>query len=135
MKEHQHIEWKEAWRDEHLKWISGFANAEGGALVINRNDKGMAVGVPDARKLLVDLPNKVRDLLGIMVDVNLRTGAGREYLEIAVPPYPNPISFRGECITTAAAAPTRRSRVRRWIAFCCASRAVIGMARRCRASV
>ena len=24
MKEHQHIEWKESWRDECLKWICGF---------------------------------------------------------------------------------------------------------------
>ena len=96
MKEHQHVEWKESWRDECLKWISGFANAEGGVLVIGRNDKGKVVGVPDAKKLLVDLPNKVRDLLGVMVDVNLRASAGRDYLEIAVPAYPNPISLRGE---------------------------------------
>ncbi len=26
-KENQHIEWKEYWRDEYLKWICGFANA------------------------------------------------------------------------------------------------------------
>jgi ATP-dependent DNA helicase RecG len=42
------------------------------------------------------LPNKIRDLLGIMVDVNLCSEAGREYIEIAVPVYPNPISYRGE---------------------------------------
>ena len=30
MKEHQHIEWKEFWRDEYLRWICGFANAQGG---------------------------------------------------------------------------------------------------------
>ena len=34
MKENQHIEWKESWRDEYLKWISGFANAEGAVFVI-----------------------------------------------------------------------------------------------------
>jgi ATP-dependent DNA helicase RecG len=45
MKETQHIEWKESWRDDYLKWICGFANAEGGVLVIGRNDKGIAVGV------------------------------------------------------------------------------------------
>ncbi len=44
MKETQHIEWKESWRDEYLRWICGFANAEGGVLVIGRNDKGEAVG-------------------------------------------------------------------------------------------
>lgn len=52
--EHQHIEWKESWRDDYLKWICAFANAEGGTLVIGRNDRGQAVGVPNARKLLED---------------------------------------------------------------------------------
>jgi ATP-dependent DNA helicase RecG len=96
MKEHQHVEWKESWRDEYLKWVSGFANAEGGVLVIGRNDKGKVVGVPDAKKLLIDLPNKVRDLLGIMVDVNLVKEAGKELVEIRVEPYPSPISYKGE---------------------------------------
>jgi ATP-dependent DNA helicase RecG len=94
--EHQHVEWKEIWRDEYLKWISGFANAEGGVLVIGMNDKGKIVGVPDARKLLVDLPNKVRDVLGILVKVNLKRTAGVEYLEIVVDPYPYPVSYKGE---------------------------------------
>ena len=96
MKEHQHIEWKESWRDEYLRWICGFANAEGGRLVIGRNDKGVAVGVNNAKKLLEDIPNKVRDLLGIMVEVNLRQETGKEYLEIVVEPYPYPISYKGE---------------------------------------
>lgn len=30
MPETQQIEYKRTWRDEYLKWISGFANAEGG---------------------------------------------------------------------------------------------------------
>lgn len=96
MKEHQHIEWKESWRDEYLKWVSGFANAEGGVLVIGRNDKGKVVGVPDAKKLLIDLPNKVRDILGIMVDVNLRREAGQDTVEIVVEPYPYPVSYKGD---------------------------------------
>ncbi|NTU42965.1 MAG: winged helix-turn-helix transcriptional regulator [Nitrospirales bacterium] len=96
MKESQHIEWKESWRDEYLKWICGFANAEGGVLVIGRNDKGVAVGVRDAHKLMEDIPNKVRDILGIMVDVNLREEAGKETLEIVVEPYPYPVSYKGE---------------------------------------
>jgi len=96
MKEHQHTEWKESWRDEYLRWICGFANAEGGVLVIGRNDKGVVVGVPNAAKLLRDIPNKVRDILGIMVGVNLREDAGKEYLEIVVDPYPSPISYKGE---------------------------------------
>ncbi len=96
MKENQTIEWKLSWRDEYLKWICGFANAEGGTLVIGRNDQGKAVGIPDAAKLLEDLPNKVRDVLGIMVDVNLLHEEGKELLEIHVEPYPSPVSYKGE---------------------------------------
>jgi predicted HTH transcriptional regulator len=59
MKEAQHIEWKETWRDELLRWICGFANAEGGVLHIGRNDQGVVVGVPNAARLLEELPNKV----------------------------------------------------------------------------
>ena len=94
--EHQQVEWKETWRDEYLKWISGFANSEGGVLVIGMNDKGKVVGVPDPRKLLVDLPNKVRNVLGILVKVNLKRAGGQEYIEIVVDPYPYPVSYKGE---------------------------------------
>lgn len=95
-KENQQVEWKESWRDEYLKWLCGFANAEGGVLVIGRNDRSEPVGVRDAKKLLEDIPNKVRDVLGIMVDVNLLVEAGKELLEIRVAPYPSPISYKGE---------------------------------------
>ncbi len=96
MKENQHIEWKEVWRDDYLRWVCAFANAEGGTLVIGRNDSGTVVGLKDAAKLLEDLPNKVRDVLGIVVDVNLLTESGLDYLEIVVPAYSNPISYKGE---------------------------------------
>lgn len=96
MRENQSIEWKETWRDEHLKWICGFANAEGGVLILGRNDKGVAVGVENAARLLQDLPNKIRDVLGVMADVRLVKDAGKELVEIRVDPYPSPISYRGE---------------------------------------
>src|SRR4030042_3894875 len=96
MKENQHIEYKESWRDEYLKWICGFANADGGVLGIGRNDKGVVRGLPNAAKLLEDIPNKVRDILGIMVDVNLREEDGKEWIEIRVEPYPSPVSYKGE---------------------------------------
>lgn len=96
MKENQYIEWKQNWRDEYLKWICGFANAQGGALEIGKNDRGAVVGVANAAKLLEDIPNKVRDILGIMVEVNLHAEQGRDWLEIVVEPYPSPISYKGE---------------------------------------
>jgi ATP-dependent DNA helicase RecG len=93
--ESQHTEWKETWRDDYLRWVCGFANAQGGRLLLGVNDKGQVVGLPDAAKLLEDLPNKVRDLLGIVVDVNLHNEADLPYLELMVQAYPNPISYRG----------------------------------------
>lgn len=87
MNENQNIEWKESWRDEYLKWICGFANATGGKIYIGMNNSGQVVGVADAKKLLEDIPNKVRDVLGIIVDVNLLEKDGLEYVEIDVPPY------------------------------------------------
>ncbi len=96
MKEHQHVEWKESWRDEYLKWICGFANAEGGVLEIGPNDAGTIIGLADAARLLEEIPNKVRDVLGIMVDVNLHHQAGRDWLAIHVPAYPSPVSYKGE---------------------------------------
>ena len=96
MKESQNIEWKKSWRDEYIKWICGFANAAGGTLVIGKNDKGVITGVGNAKKLLVDIPNKVRDILGIIVDVNLKTDKGKDFLEIMVEPYPYPVSYKGQ---------------------------------------
>jgi len=71
MKENQNTGWKESWRDDHLKWVCGFANAQGGILEIGRNDQGQVVGLTGAAKLLEDIPNKMRDLLGILADVDL----------------------------------------------------------------
>ena len=36
MSEDQNIEFKESWRDEYLKWICGFANAQGGKIFIGK---------------------------------------------------------------------------------------------------
>jgi predicted HTH transcriptional regulator len=72
-------------------------NAQGGTLVIGKNDRGVVVGVANAAKLLEDIPNKVRDILGIVVVVNLHsTKAGLDWLAIEVDAYPSPISYRGE---------------------------------------
>lgn len=94
--ESQNIEFKESWRDKYLKWICGFANAQGGTLFVGIEDKGEVCGVKDAQKLMEDIPNKVRDMLGILVDVNLKEKDEKQYLEIVTEAYPYPISFRGK---------------------------------------
>ena len=35
MAESQNIEYKESWRDEYLKWVCGFANAQGGTILLS----------------------------------------------------------------------------------------------------
>ena len=96
MSEHQTIEWKESWRDEYLKWICGFANAQGGKIYIGKNDDGIVTGVVDAKKLLEDIPNKISNFLGIIADVNLHTENGKDYIEIVVYPNSYPVSYKGE---------------------------------------
>jgi ATP-dependent DNA helicase RecG len=94
--ESQNIEWKESWRDEYLKWICGFANAQGGRLIIGKSDTGTIVGVDNVQRLLVDIPNKVRDTMGIVVEVNRLEAEHKELLEIVVEAYPYPVSYKGE---------------------------------------
>ncbi len=95
MPEQQNIEYKQSWHDDYLKWVCGFANAHGGTVYIGKDDDGKTVGVEDYKKLMEDLPNKIRDVLGIMAEVNLHEESGLYFIEIIVPPYSVPISLRG----------------------------------------
>lgn len=77
MPESQNIEWKSKWKDEFLEWICGYANAQGGKIYIGYNDDGSVIGLPNARKLLEDLPNKIRETMGIIAGVNLYEENGK----------------------------------------------------------
>lgn len=96
MPESQNTEYKSAWRDEYLKWICGFANANGGTIFIGKDDSGKVVGLAETQKLLEEIPNKVRDVLGILVDVNLHRTKQGDYIEIVVEPYPNAVNYKGQ---------------------------------------
>jgi len=96
MPEQQNIEYKSIWKDEYLKWICGFANAQGGTLFIGKDDNGNTVGVKSAKKLMEDLPNKITAILGIVADVNLHETEQGDYIEIVVESQPNPVSYKGE---------------------------------------
>lgn len=95
MAEDQNIEYKKSWHDDYLKWICGFANAYGGSIFIGIDDNGNTVGVADSHRLMEDIPNKVRNNLGILVDVNLQNKDGLDVIGIVTPPYDVPISLRG----------------------------------------
>lgn len=95
MPEQQNIEYKESWHDEYLKWVCGFANAQGGVIYIGKDDIGNVVGLKDYKKLMDDIPNKIRNAMGITVEVNLHEQTGNHFIEIITHPYSVPISWRG----------------------------------------
>lgn len=96
MPEQQNIEWKQSWRDEYIKWVSGFANADGGTIFIGKNDTGDVVGLSSYKKLLDELPNKIRDTTGILCEINLHEESGKFFIEILIDPSTSPISYRGK---------------------------------------
>jgi ATP-dependent DNA helicase RecG len=96
MKENQQTEWKESWRDEHLKHICAFANTHGGSLLVGIKDDGTVIGISNTKKLLEDIPNKTVQLLGITVDVEVVAQNGLDILKITVMLSTIPISFRGK---------------------------------------
>lgn len=94
--ESQNIEYKQSWKDEYLKWICGFANAQGGKLYIGIDDRGNVCGVENAHRLSEDIPNKIVALLGVVADVNILNRDGKDYMEIEVVPSNVPISYKGK---------------------------------------
>lgn len=57
---------------------------------------GIAVGVDNAKKLLEDIPNKARDVLGVIVDAVLYTSNGCDFIEIIIESYPYPVNYKGQ---------------------------------------
>jgi ATP-dependent DNA helicase RecG len=94
--ENQIVEWKESWKTEYLKWICGYANAQGGVLEVGKNDDGVIVGLKNPKKLLEDIPNQIRDTMGIVADVDIHPEYDEPYIAITVKPYYFPISYRGK---------------------------------------
>ncbi|MBK9486409.1 MAG: putative DNA binding domain-containing protein [Chitinophagaceae bacterium] len=95
MPEQQNIEYKQSWHDDYLKWVCGFTSAQGGVIFIGKDDNGNIVGVADYKKLMDDIPNKIRNTMGITAEVNLHEEEGKYFIEIVTHPYSVPISVRG----------------------------------------
>ncbi|MBU2492390.1 MAG: putative DNA binding domain-containing protein [Bacteroidetes bacterium] len=94
MPENQDIEYKQSWQEDNLKTICAFANSQGGTLIIGKDDKGALVDVVDYKKLMDDIPNKIKNHLGITVKAVLREEKNIHYIEIVVLPYSVAISLR-----------------------------------------
>ena len=96
MPEQQNIECKQSRHDDYLKWVCGFSNTQGGLIFIGKEDNGNVVGVDDYKKLMEDLPNKIRNTMGISAEVNLHQEKKKYFIEIVTHPYTVPLSLRGK---------------------------------------
>ena len=94
--ESQHVEFKQSWRDDCLKWICAFANTDGGTLYIGVSDNGEVCGVEDEKKLMEDIPNKILHTMGLICAVNLLGDNEKRYFQIVVEKYPIPVSYHGK---------------------------------------
>ena len=93
--ESQTIEFKQSWRDEYLKVVCAFANTDGGKLIIGMGDNGKLVSIKNSKKLLEDLPNKIRNILGLIPIIRLDSKNNREMILIEVKQSYAPVSYRG----------------------------------------
>lgn len=96
MPEKQNIEYKSSWHDKYLEWVCGFANAQGGRIYIGKEDNGKVVGIDNYKRLMEEIPNKIKNLMGITADVNLLEEDNEYYIEIVVQPYSVAISLHGQ---------------------------------------
>ena len=94
--ETQTIEYKQIWRDEFIKELCAFANAQGGSLYIGVADNGDVCGLSNAKELLENLPNKIYLSLKIMPTVHLRKHNNKQYVEVSVPHSEIAISYKGK---------------------------------------
>jgi ATP-dependent DNA helicase RecG len=95
MPETQNIEYKSSWHEDYFKWICGFANAQGGRIYIGKDDAGKVVGLEEYKRLMDEIPNKIKNLMGITAEVNLLQEDDKHFIEIIIQPYSVPISLRG----------------------------------------
>jgi len=96
IRENQNTEFKESWRDGYLKTICAFANAQGGVLYIGVNDAGETIGVSNAKKLLEDIPNQIKNSVGLIVAVNIKKEKGKESICIKVKTALTPVTHKGK---------------------------------------
>ena len=71
------------------------ANSNGGVLYLGIHDNGQVIGIDNVEKLLKELPNKIKNTLGIIAKVKL-LDIPLPHIQIQVDKYPIPISYHGK---------------------------------------
>lgn len=73
-----------------------FANSNGGAIYEGLDDKGNPVEQSNIKKLLENIPNKIRNHLGIIPSVKIENRNGVDVIKIEINPSDVPISYNGK---------------------------------------
>lgn len=95
--ESQNVEYKESWHDKYLAWICGYANAQGGTIYFGIEDgTKRPVGVKNVNSLMENIPNKIRDTMGIVADVALLRKEGKAVIRVKVKKSMFPVCYHGE---------------------------------------
>jgi len=94
--ESQFVEFKRLWKDEYLKTLCAFANTSGGKLLIGIEDNKKIAQLPDTKKLLEVLPNKISNKLGIIPEIYTETINNEEIIVIEIKKSFAPISYNGK---------------------------------------
>jgi ATP-dependent DNA helicase RecG len=95
-KESQTLEYKQSWRNDCLKAVSAFANSDGGNLIIGLDDQGKPSELKNFKKLLEDIPNTIRNKLGIIPSIKPNKKNNKDIIKITVAPCSVPISYNGK---------------------------------------
>ena len=94
--ESEQVEWKESWSDNYLETICAFANSQsGGRLIIGKNDKGEVVGIRNAKKLLEEIPNTVKNLMNFYPSVEAMMEGGKTYVVVTIEHQEEAVDLRG----------------------------------------
>lgn len=93
--ENHNTEYKRIWKDEYLKWVCGFANAQGGKIYLGVGDDMSVIGVSHLHQLLEDIPNKTVTMLGVVPIVSHIMREGKDLIEIDIEHSNIPISYKG----------------------------------------
>jgi ATP-dependent DNA helicase RecG len=79
-----------------LKPFSAFANSDDGVLIVGLDDQGEPSGLKNIKRLLEDIPNTIRNKLGIIPSVEPNKKNKKDTIKITVAPCSVPISYNGK---------------------------------------
>jgi ATP-dependent DNA helicase RecG len=95
--ENENLEYKLIWKEDFLKVLCGLANTAGGILFIGIDDTGKVVGIKGKIAwFLEELPNKIKNNLGIIPSVDVIKKNGQKIIKIKVKASSVPISYHGK---------------------------------------